>query len=240
VAHFLHLHQAEFTFLDAAAVRSVMVHGGIDTVFIHTLHTLSGRYIKALLKDPKIPKDMINVNVFQPEDLMLGKMSLRTLRHLTRVLVLQLEAGGIILPRGALVIGNLSSLLQYESVVYTGQETGKIEIIFAHNAARLGAEALRLAQSGYREEDPLEAVLQEHPEYVHKLSGGVLEQGSELLADDVGGSHLADVMENKVVMLNPSMRTDHLHVMEKPGTIAALLRFAWYDSPRYINEDSLV
>jgi hypothetical protein len=106
----------------------------------------------------------------------------------------------------------------------------------AHKAARTVTEAAELYDNlDFREVDPVIQVVNNHPEYVHKIQTGILEADSALL-NSTRGADLVSIMSNRIILFNPDQLDSYTdsNICQATGSIPALLRRAWYDTYLFV------
>jgi hypothetical protein len=160
VVHILHTGRGGLGFLEAAQTRAAIRWGGVDLVYIHSVHGAEGRYLAALLADPLLAGE---------EQMMVLRLPRDPPDPLAAGLGFLSVTGGVFLPAGILLMADLEPLLNYEAAaVFRGEVP---VVVMAHPRARVLARPLahladpglvkRLPPSllGSGEEDDLPALL---------------------------------------------------------------------------------
>ena len=123
IGHYFLFNQTTIDFLTAVSIKSLLMVGNMDVVFLHTLDTnLTGQYFNSLMDDPffKLGENVMLSNFDSNLPIFSGCKTTEERRHKAELLMLR-EVGGVLLPKHALAIRPLQPLLTTEARVYWRQ-----------------------------------------------------------------------------------------------------------------------
>ena len=121
------------------------------------------------------------------------------------------------------------------------KHTNHALLLMAHKAARLLTAATQHMSTSKAQWSPVVAAIYEHPEYVHQITDQVLPKGSPLL-NSTRGADLVQILAHKIILLDPVMVDSYteFNIGQAPGSVPALLRWAWYDTYSFLQDGEQV
>lgn len=152
IVHFFLFENSTLELTAAASIKSFLVTGKSDVVYLHTLNTnLTGKYFERLLDDPFIKEgENLLVNVFSSQSSLLSDCRRVEEMVVRAQLVVVGEVGGMVVPPGALALRPLLPLLRVEARLYWPPGVAwQGALLMASKGARVTRRAWTLLMDGH-------------------------------------------------------------------------------------------
>ena len=124
IAHYFLFNETTIDFITAVSIKSALMIGNMDVVFLHTLDAnLTGRHFDSLMDDPffKLGENVM-LSIFDSNSTLLSSCKTDKERlHMAQLLMLS-EVGGVLLPKHSLALRPLQPILTSEARVRWNQD----------------------------------------------------------------------------------------------------------------------
>ena len=131
IAHYFLFNQTTIDFLTAVSIKSFLMLGNMDVIFLHTLDTnLTGKHFDSLMEDPffKLGENIMLSNFDSSLPLFSKCKTIEDRLHTVELLMLK-EIGGVLVPKHSLALRPLQPLFTSEARVFwrQGQSWDQVE-----------------------------------------------------------------------------------------------------------------